>query len=93
MIWGEYLLLHEGFLDGNCLTVTGKTLGENLENVKDLEKGQKIIQTVVQPIKQTGHIQILYGNLAGKGAVAKIRGKEGQLFKGPAIVLIVKMTP
>jgi dihydroxy-acid dehydratase len=80
------LLLHEGFLDGNCLTVTGKTLGENLEKVEDLEKGQQIIHPINQPIKQTGHIQILYGNLAEKGAVAKITGKEGQLFKGPAIV-------
>jgi dihydroxy-acid dehydratase len=80
------LLLREGFLDGNCLTVTGKTLGENLEKVEDLEKGQQIIHPINQPIKQTGHIQILYGNLAEKGAVAKITGKEGQLFKGPAIV-------
>jgi len=80
------LLLQEGFLDGNCLTVTGKTLGENLEKVKDLNEGQKIIHSVTTPIKQTGHIQILYGNLAEKGAVAKITGKEGQLFKGPAIV-------
>ncbi len=80
------LLLKEGFLDGNCLTVTGKTLGENLEKVKELDEGQKIIHSVTNPIKQTGHIQILYGNLAEKGAVAKITGKEGQLFKGPAIV-------
>jgi dihydroxy-acid dehydratase len=79
-------MLKEGFLEGNCLTVTGKTLGENLEKVKDLDQGQKIIHPVSQPIKQTGHIQILYGNLAEKGAVAKITGKEGQLFKGPAIV-------
>lgn len=80
------LLLREGFIDGNCLTVTGKTVGENLDTVKDLEKGQKIIHPVAQPIKKTGHIQILYGNLAEKGAVAKITGKEGQLFSGPAIV-------
>ena len=80
------LLLLEGYLDGNCMTVTGKTLGENLEVVKGLDKGQKIIHPVAKPIKKTGHIQILYGNLAEQGAVSKITGKEGQLFRGPAIV-------
>lgn len=80
------LLLKEGFLEGNCITVTGKTLGENLEEVADLEKGQKIIRPFGQPILQHGHIQILYGNLAEKGSVAKITGKEGELFKGPAVV-------
>ena len=80
------LLLKEGYLDGNCMTVTGKTLGENLEEAKGLDEGQKIIHPVTGPIKKTGHIQILYGNLAEKGAVAKITGKEGQLFRGPAIV-------
>jgi len=80
------LLLQEGYLDGNCMTVTGKTLGENLEGVKDLDKNQTIIHPVAEPIKKTGHIQILYGNLAEKGAVAKITGKEGQLFRGSAIV-------
>jgi dihydroxy-acid dehydratase len=80
------LLLREGLIDGNCLTVTGKTVGENIDEVKDLEKGQKIIHSVNQPIKKSGHIQILYGNLAEEGAVAKITGKEGQLFSGPAIV-------
>lgn len=80
------ILLQEGFLNGNCLTVTGKTLGENLEEVADLEKGQKVIRPFGDPILKHGHIQILYGNLAEKGAVAKITGKEGELFTGPAIV-------
>ena len=79
-------LLKEGFLDGNCLTVTGKTLGENVEEVADLTKGQTIIRPVTEPIKERGHIQILYGNLALDGAVAKITGKEGELFTGPAKV-------
>ncbi len=79
-------LLQEGFLDGNCLTVTGKTLGENLEEVEVLEKEQKIIKPVYEPIKKRGHIQILYGNIAEEGAVAKITGKEGEVFKGPAKV-------
>jgi dihydroxy-acid dehydratase len=80
------LLLKENLLDGNCLTVTGKTLGENLEDVKDLQAGQSIIHPIQQPIRPNGHIQILYGNLAEKGAVAKITGKEGELFSGPARV-------
>jgi dihydroxy-acid dehydratase len=79
-------LLKEGYLDGNCMTVTGKTLGENLEEVADLAKGQKIIRTFDDPIKKQGHIQILFGNLAEEGAVAKITGKEGELFTGPAKV-------
>lgn len=79
-------LLKEGFLDGNCLTVTGKTLGENLEEVAGLAKGQKIIRPFSDPIKKKGHIQILFGNLAEEGAVAKITGKEGELFTGPARV-------
>ncbi len=78
------LLLKEGFLDGNCLTVTGKTIAENLEEVTDLTKGQTIIHDKNQPIRKSGHIQILYGNLAEEGAVAKITGKEGELFQGPA---------
>lgn len=78
------LLLKEGFLDGNCITVTGKTIGENLEEVAELTNGQTIIHEKNQPIKKSGHIQILYGNLAKEGAVAKITGKEGELFKGPA---------
>ena len=80
------LLLKEDYFDGNCLTVTGKTFGENLEIVADLEKGQKIIRPFADPIKPVGHIQILYGNLAEEGAVAKITGKEGEVFTGPAKV-------
>ncbi len=79
-------MLKEGFLDGNCLTVTGKTLGENLERVEDLDQNQKIIRPLSNPIKKTGHLQILYGNLAEDGAVAKITGKEGESFTGPARV-------
>ena len=79
-------LLKEGYLDGNCLTVTGKTLGENLEEVADLAAGQKIIRPFAEPIKKKGHIQILFGNLAPDGSVAKITGKEGELFTGPAKV-------
>jgi dihydroxy-acid dehydratase len=78
-------LLKKGFLHGDCLTVTGKTLAENLESVPDLDfESQDIIVPVEDPIKETGHIQILYGNLATGGAVAKITGKEGERFKGPA---------
>lgn len=80
------LLLKEGYFDGNCQTVTGKTFGENLEIVADLEKGQKIIRPFDNPIKAVGHIQILYGNLAEEGSVAKITGKEGEKFTGPAKV-------
>jgi dihydroxy-acid dehydratase len=80
-------LLKEGFLHGDCLTVTGKTLAENLEAVADLNfETQKIIQPISNPIKPTGHLQILYGNLAEKGSVAKISGKEGERFEGPARV-------
>ena len=79
-------LLEKGLLDGNCLTVTGKTLGENLAALPALKAGQQVVQTVEKPIKKTGHIQILRGNLAHDGAVAKITGKEGQRFEGPAKV-------
>jgi dihydroxy-acid dehydratase len=79
-------LLNEGLLDGSCMTVTGKTVAENLAEVPDLPQGQAIIRSVNQPLKKTGHLQILYGNLAEQGAVAKITGKEGELFKGPARV-------
>ncbi len=79
-------LLKENFLNGNCMTVTGRTMAENLEEAPDLEKGQQIIHTFDNPIKKQGHIQVLYGNLAEKGAVAKITGKEGELFTGPARV-------
>jgi dihydroxy-acid dehydratase len=78
------LMLKEGLLNGNCLTVTGKTIGENLEELADLSHGQPIIHAKKQPIRKSGHIQILYGNLAKEGAVAKITGKEGELFRGPA---------
>jgi len=82
----QKMLLREGFLNGGCLTVTGKTLAENLEHVPDLLAGQTIIAPLSAPIKKTGHIQILYGNLAKEGAVAKITGKEGLRFSGPAKV-------
>ena len=80
-------LLDNGFLHGDCLTVTGKTLKENLANVKTLDfKTQDIIHPLENPIKATGHLQILFGNLAEQGSVAKITGKEGDRFKGPARV-------
>ncbi|MBC7689324.1 MAG: dihydroxy-acid dehydratase [Aquabacterium sp.] len=80
-------LLKQGFLHGDCLTVTGKTVAENLAGVPGLDFDvQKIILPVSHPIKATGHLQILYGNLAVKGSVAKISGKEGELFEGPARV-------
>ena len=80
-------LLQNGLLHGDCLTVTGKTLAENLAGVPDLNfETQKIIFPLEQPIKPTGHLNILYGNLAEKGSVAKITGKEGERFQGPARV-------
>lgn len=80
-------LLDEGLLHGDCITVTGKTLAENLANVKSIiDYDQPIIQKLNNPIKATGHLQILYGNLAEKGSVAKISGKEGEKFVGPARV-------
>ena len=79
-------MLNNKMLDGDCLTVTGKTISENLKDVKDLKSNQKIIMPLSNPIKETGHIRILYGNLANKGAVAKITGKEGLYFKGSAKV-------
>lgn len=78
------LLLAEGLLKGNTMTVTGKTMEQNLKDVPALQEGQKIIHPVSSPIKKQGHIQILFGNLAEKGAVAKITGKEGEHFAGPA---------
>jgi dihydroxy-acid dehydratase len=82
----KYLLQH-GLLHGNCLTVTGNTLAENLGGVPDLDfNSQKIILPVENPVKRTGHLQILYGNLAEGGSVAKITGKEGERFEGPARV-------
>jgi dihydroxy-acid dehydratase len=80
-------LLQQGLLHGNCLTVTGKTLAENLEVLPDLDfNSQDIILPIYRPIKATGHLQILYGNLATGGSVAKISGKEGERFTGPARV-------
>ncbi len=80
-------LLEKGFIDGDCMTVTGKTIRENLEKIPALDfSKQDIIVPIEKPIKATGHLQILYGNLAEKGSVAKITGKEGDKFKGPARV-------
>jgi dihydroxy-acid dehydratase len=79
-------MLDKGLLDGDCMTCTGKTLGENLSASKGLAAGQKIIQPVEHPLKPTGHITILHGNLAPDSAVAKITGKEGSRFRGPARV-------
>ncbi|MGH7831791.1 MAG: dihydroxy-acid dehydratase, partial [Candidatus Binatia bacterium] len=80
------LLLREGFLHGDCMTCTGKTLAENLAELPGLKEGQKVILPLADPIKKTGHIQILYGNIAPEGAVAKITGKEGMRFTGKARV-------
>ena len=79
-------LLRAGLLDGSCITCTGKTLAENLDSAPELAKGQDIIRPLENPIKSTAHIQILYGNLAPEGAVAKITGKEGERFEGAACV-------
>ena len=81
----KFLLRHD-LLNGECLTVTGKTLAENLRDLPELEAGQKIIMPVTAPIKASGHIRVLSGNLAPGGAVAKITGKEGLQFRGPARV-------
>ena len=80
------LLLEQGALDGDCITVTGKTLAENLRELPGLAPGQPVIRPWDDPIQKTGHIQILRGNLAPDGAVAKITGKEGLSFAGPAQV-------
>jgi dihydroxy-acid dehydratase len=79
-------LLENGLLKGDCLTVTGKTLAENLKDVAGLAEGQKVIYPLEKPIKESGHLCILKGNLAPGGAVAKITGKEGLRFEGPANV-------
>lgn len=80
-------LLDNGLLHGDCMTVTGKTVAENLADVKSIiDYNQPIIKPLSEPIKTTGHLQILYGNLAEKGSVAKISGKEGERFVGPARV-------
>jgi len=79
-------MLDNGMLHGDCLTVTGKTIAENLAELPGLVEGQDIVKPLSAPIKETGHLRILYGNLAEHGAVAKITGKEGLHFSGPAKV-------
>jgi len=79
-------LLDKGLLHGECITVTGNTLAENLSNVKPYADNQNIIRSFENPIKSTSHLRILYGNLASEGAVAKITGKEGTSFEGKARV-------
>ncbi len=79
-------LLSEGMLNGDCMTVTGHTVAENLEKLPDLSDGQRVFHSLAEPIKETGHIRILKGNFAPGGAVAKITGKEGRQFSGPARV-------
>lgn len=80
-------LLEKGFLHGDCVTVTGKTVAENVKEAKSLDfTTQDVIVPIEKPLKVTGHLQILYGNIAEKGSVAKITGKEGERFKGPARV-------
>jgi len=79
-------LLEKGLINGECLTVTGKTIAENLKNLPGLKSGQDVFMPLEKPIKSSGHIQILKGNLAPGGAVAKITGKEGMRFVGPARV-------
>ncbi|WP_259146951.1 dihydroxy-acid dehydratase [Candidatus Karelsulcia muelleri] len=79
-------LLKEGYIEGDCLTVTGNTIKKNLENIPDISFKEKIIYPLLRPIKKNGHIRIIYGNLAPYGAVAKITGKEGDIFSGFAQV-------
>lgn len=79
-------MLEHNMLHGDCLTVTGKTVAENLASLPGLSAGQDVVHSLENPIKETGHIRILYGNLAENGAVAKITGKEGLKFTGPAKV-------
>ena len=80
------MMLDNGMLNGDCLTVTGRTIAENLQDVIPLTEEQKVIKPLSDPVKSSGHIQILYGNLAEDGAVAKITGKEGEIFEGTARV-------
>ncbi len=82
----QKMLIKEGLIDGSCMTVTGKTLAENVADLPGLKEGQKVVFPVSQPLKKSGHIRILYGNLSKEGAVAKITGKEGLSFTGPARV-------
>ncbi len=79
-------LIKEGLMNGDCMTVTGQTINENLAQLPDLTDGQDVVHPLSDPIKETGHIRILKGNLAPGGAVAKITGKEGRQFSGPARV-------
>jgi len=79
-------MLENDMLHGDCMTVTGKTVAENLAELPDLKSGQDVIKPLDNPIKETGHLRILYGNLAEEGSVAKITGKEGLHFSGPAKV-------
>jgi dihydroxy-acid dehydratase len=79
-------LLSKGLIHGDCLTVTGKTVTENLADVPNLMEGQDVFHDLNNPIKETGHLQVLYGNLAEEGSVAKISGKEGEYFEGTAVV-------
>ena len=78
-------LLEKGLLHGDCLTVTGETVAQNLAKVPGLKEGQEVIRPLDNPIKKDGHLQILYGNIAPKGSVAKITGKEGERFEGTAV--------
>ena len=80
------LMLENSLLEGDCLTVTGKTVAENLADIPDLVKGQDVIRPLNNPFKPTGHLQVLYGNLASEGGIAKITGKEGERFDGYARV-------
>ena len=79
-------MLNEGMLHGDCMTVTGKTIAENLADVEPIQVEQDVVHALANPVKSSGHIQILFGNLASEGAVAKITGKEGLAFSGPARV-------
>jgi dihydroxy-acid dehydratase len=79
-------LLQEGYIHGDCMTVTGNTIAENLESVPDLYEGQEIVHDIKNALKSSGNIQVLYGNLAPEGCVAKISGKEGEYFEGTAVV-------
>ena len=74
--------MSKGLIDGSCMTCTGKTMAENLASCPDLSEGQQVIMPIEKPIKETGHLQTLYGNIAPEGSVAKITGKEGLYFKG-----------
>ena len=79
-------LLKEGLIHGDCLTVTGKTIAENLSDISELKEAQEVIKPIDKPIKRSGHLRMLYGNLASEGSVAKITGKEGLKFSGKAKV-------